>query len=115
MYLGSSALSPSARRRFLMAALMLWSNSTMVSFGQSFFLISSRLTSLALALHQHAQDLQRLFLQDGILIVGAEFSAPQVEFEGHRCERATGCVCFMALRDFGSGGASLTSLVPEHQ
>jgi len=45
MYLGSSAESSSARRSFLIAALILWSNSTTVSFGQNFFLISSRVTN----------------------------------------------------------------------
>ena len=45
IYFGLSAASPSACRNFLIAVWMLWSNSTTVSFGQSLFLISSRVTT----------------------------------------------------------------------
>src|SRR5580704_9787706 len=45
MKLGLSAVSPSAERSFMMAALMLRSNSTTVSFGQSLLRISSRETT----------------------------------------------------------------------
>ena len=57
MYLGSSAESSKAFRSFLMAVLMPWSNSTTVSLGHSFFLISSRVTSSPPALDQDQQDL----------------------------------------------------------
>ena len=68
IYLGLSAESPSARRNILIAVLMPWSKSTTVSLGQSFFWISSRVTSSA-AHDQDPQHLQRLFLQQNGLSV----------------------------------------------
>ena len=55
MYFGFSAESPNALRNLLIAAVMLLSNSTTVSFGQSCLLDFLASNYLAAALHQHPQ------------------------------------------------------------
>ena len=81
MYLGSSAQSPSARRRFLIAALMLWSNSTMVSFGHSFFRCPRRADQLGRRPRPACAGAGATAPAAVSSGRGAEFSAPQVEFK----------------------------------
>ncbi len=64
-----------------MAVLMLWSNSTTVSLGQSFFLMSSRVTISPTLLDQHQQDFELLLLQHCALAVLMQLSGPRVELE----------------------------------
>ena len=61
---------------------MLWSNSTTVSFGQSFFWISSRVTRPPDTLHQHQQDLEGLFLKTNLSISGTQLARLQIELKG---------------------------------
>ena len=81
MYLGASAESPSACLSLLTAALMLWSNSTTVSFGPKLLLDFLSGDDLAAAFHQHYQDLEGLFVQaDGSLTL-AQLSCPKIDFK----------------------------------
>ena len=68
MYRGLSAESPSARRRVLIVALMLWSKSTTVSIRPKPFYDLLAGDNLALTFNEHPQDLKHLFSEDDLIV-----------------------------------------------
>ena len=90
MYLGLSGESFRARRKFLTAALMPWSKSTIVSFGQSLLFISSRVAAsllrseAAAAPYKAAPEAERFDFQCGVLASSHSVRRSRIE---HGTER----------------------------
>ncbi len=76
-----------------MAALMLCSNSTIVSFGHNFLRISSRLTTLPGMLQQHGEDQEGLFRETNRFgPVLAQLTSAKVKFKRFETDNPFGGV-----------------------
>src|SRR6266568_8772456 len=85
---GTVAELPRVCRNRFIAALMLCSNSTMVSFGQSFLRISSHFAG---SLEQHGKDSERLLGQaEGLALVREQFTRKQAKLEAFETDQPTG-------------------------
>jgi hypothetical protein len=68
---------------------MLWSNSTIVSWGQSFLRISSRVTTSPGCSSSIFENLEGLFLKEDLAAVLVQFSGLEVQLEGLEANRVT--------------------------